>query len=178
MAFATHQICMNIINLSFAFGDGFSIAIASLVGQSMGAKRPDMAKLYVKVNKVLLYGISGALAIFFVVFRYQLVGLFTNEPQLIRQAGQLMLIIAATTVIQTSALSYTGCLRGAGDAKYIAVTAFISIAIIRPISAWLLCYPVGLGLVGAWFSLFIDQCMRCLLNGMRFRTGKWARIEV
>ena len=178
MAFATHQICMNIINLSFAFGDGFSIAIASLVGQSMGAKRPDMAKLYVKVNKVLLYGISGALAIFFVVFRYQLVGLFTNEPQIIRQAGQLMLIIAATTVIQTSALSYTGCLRGAGDAKYIAVTAFISIAIIRPISAWLLCYPVGLGLVGAWFSLFIDQCMRCLLNGMRFRTGKWARIEV
>ncbi len=87
-----------------------------------------------------------------------MVGLFTNEPQIIRQAGQLMLIIAATTVIQTSALSYTGCLRGAGDAKYIAVTAFISIAIIRPISAWLLCYPVGLGLVGAWFSLFIDQC--------------------
>ncbi len=74
-----------------------------------------MAKLYVKVNKVLLYGISGALAIFFVVFRYQLVGLFTNEPQIIRQAGQLMLIIAATTVIQTSALSYTGCLRGAGS---------------------------------------------------------------
>ena len=104
MAFATHQICMNIINLSFAFGDGFSIAIASLVGQSMGAKRPDMAKLYVKVNKVLLYGISGALAIFFVVFRYQLVGLFTNEPQIIRQAGQLMLIIAATRRFPTPAV--------------------------------------------------------------------------
>lgn len=178
IAFATHQICMNIINLSFAFGDGFSIAIASLVGQSLGAKRPDLAKLYVRVNKVLLYGISGAMAVFFILFRYQLVGLFTTDAAIIAQGSKLVLIIAATTVIQTSALSYTGCLRGAGDAKYIATTAFISIAIIRPLSAWLLCYPVGWGLVGAWLSLFIDQCTRCLLNGTRFRKGKWANIEV
>lgn len=178
IAFATHQICMNVINLSFSFGDGFSIAIASLVGQSLGAKRPDMAKLYVKVNKVLLYAISGTLSVIFVVFRYQIIGLFTNEAAIITEAGTLMLIIAATTVIQTSALSYTGCLRGAGDARYIAITAFISIAIIRPLSAWVLCYPVGWGLVGAWISLFIDQCMRCILNGTRFRKGKWAEIEV
>lgn len=178
VAFATHQICMNIINLSFAFGDGFSIAIASLVGQSLGAKRPDLAKLYVKVNKVLLYGISGVLSVLFVVFRYQLVGLFTTDSAIIAEAGNLMLIIAATTVIQTSALSYTGCLRGAGDAKYIAKTAFISIAIVRPLSAWILCYPVGWGLVGAWLSLFLDQCLRCVLNGTRFRKGKWAEIEL
>lgn len=178
IAFATHQICMNVINLSFSFGDGFSIAIASLVGQSLGAKRPDMAKLYVKVNKVLLYAISGTLSVIFVVFRYQIIGLFTDEAAIITEAGTLMLIIAATTVIQTSALSYTGCLRGAGDARYIAITAFISIAIIRPLSAWVLCYPVGWGLVGAWISLFIDQCMRCILNGTRFRKGKWAEIEV
>ena len=112
------------------------------------------------------------------MFRYQIIGLFTDEAAIITEAGTLMLIIAATTVIQTSALSYTGCLRGAGDARYIAITAFISIAIIRPLSAWVLCYPVGWGLVGAWISLFIDQCMRCILNGTRFRKGKWAEIEV
>jgi putative MATE family efflux protein len=178
VAFATHQICMNIINLSFAFGDGFSIAIASLVGQSLGAKRPDMAKLYVKVNKVLLYLISGTLSIIFIVFRYQIVSLFTKDAAIIAEAGKLMLIIAATTVIQTSGLSSTGCLRGAGDAKYIARTAFISIAVVRPLSAWILCYPVGLGLVGAWLSFFIDQSLRCILNGTRFRKGKWAEIVV
>lgn len=178
VAFATHQICMTIINLSFAFGDGFSIATASLVGQSLGAKRPDMAKLYVKVNKVILYLIATMLSILFITLRYQLVGLFTNDSAIITQAGKLMLIIAATTVIQTSALSYTGCLRGAGDARYIATTALISIAIIRPLSAWILCYPVGWGLVGAWISFFIDQCTRCVLNGTRFRKGKWAEIVV
>ena len=178
IAFATHQICMNIINLSFAFGDGFRIAIGSLVGQSLGAKRPDIAKLYVRVNKVLLYGISSCLALFFITMRYQLMGLFTTEQAIIQEGVKLILIIAATTIIQTSALSYTGCLRGAGDAKYIAMTAFISIAIVRPISAWVLCYPVGLGLVGAWISLFTDQCLRCILNGSRYRKGKWAEIEV
>lgn len=40
VAFATHQICMNIINLSFAFGDGLGVAASSLVGQSLGGKTP------------------------------------------------------------------------------------------------------------------------------------------
>ncbi|MEG0691965.1 MAG: MATE family efflux transporter, partial [Oscillospiraceae bacterium] len=46
VAFATHQICMNIINLSFAFGDGLGIASSSLVGQSLGKKRADEAIVY------------------------------------------------------------------------------------------------------------------------------------
>ena len=45
-AFAAHQIGMNIITISFAFGDGLSVASVSLVGQSLGEKRPDLAKVY------------------------------------------------------------------------------------------------------------------------------------
>ncbi len=48
--FATHQICMNIMSLSFTFGDGLSVASAALVGQSLGAKRPDMAD-YLRQNR-------------------------------------------------------------------------------------------------------------------------------
>ena len=36
--YATHLICMNILSLSFAFGDGLSIAASALVGQNLGAK--------------------------------------------------------------------------------------------------------------------------------------------
>ena len=45
-AFATHQICMNIMSMSFTFGDGLQVACAALVGQNLGAKRPDLSIIY------------------------------------------------------------------------------------------------------------------------------------
>ena len=43
---AAHQIGMNMMSMSFSFGDGFSVAAVTLIGQSLGRKRPDMAKIY------------------------------------------------------------------------------------------------------------------------------------
>mgnify|MGYP002708087591 FL=1 len=51
VAFATHNVCMNLLTISFAFGDGLSVATSSLVGQSLGAKRKDMALIYSKVTQ-------------------------------------------------------------------------------------------------------------------------------
>lgn len=175
---ATNQICSNIINLSFSFGDGFSIAVSSLVGQSLGAKRPDMAKIYVKSARRLMTVISLGLCLFFFTGRYKLIQLFTTDPVIVEKGSQIMYLIALITLIQTAALIYSGCLRGAGDARYIALIALISIGIIRPISAWILCYPCGLGLVGAWCSMLLDQCIRWAFNYIRFRSGNWKKIKV
>ena len=65
IAFATHQICMNIINLSFCFGDGLGVAASSLVGQNLGAKRPDKAIIYGKTGQRMSFIISTALFLFF-----------------------------------------------------------------------------------------------------------------
>ena len=67
--FATHQICMNIINVSFGFSDGFGIASTSLVGQELGAKRPDLAMLYGKVGQRCSFCIGILLAVLFTAFR-------------------------------------------------------------------------------------------------------------
>ncbi len=48
VAYATHQICMNILTISFSFGDGLGIASSAMVGQSLGAKRGDIATIYGK----------------------------------------------------------------------------------------------------------------------------------
>lgn len=175
---ATNQICSNIINLSFSFGDGFSIAVSSLVGQSLGSKRPDLAKIYVKSARRLMTLISLGLCLFFWAGRYSLVRLFTDDPDIIKKGSQIMYIIAIITLIQTAALVYSGCLRGAGDAKFIALMALISIGIIRPISAWIFCYPCGFGLVGAWCAMLLDQCIRWTFNYTRFRSGNWQKIKV
>lgn len=169
---------MNILNLSFAVGDGFSIAASSLVGQSLGAKRPDKAMLYASITQRLALIASTILFIFFILGRNFLVGLFTTETAIIAQGSVIMIIIAFTTHVQTSQVIISGSLRGAGDTKYVALTSFISIGVVRPLLTWLLCFPAGMGLVGAWVAVFIDQNMRLFINFLRFRTGKWTRIEL
>lgn len=176
--FATHQVCMHILNLSFAFSDGFSIASTSLVGQGLGAKRPDLAMIYGKAGQRFAMFIGMLLSILFIVLRRQIISLFSPDEAIIQMGSSIMLITAAIALVQTSQVVISGCLRGAGDSKYVARTSFISIAIIRTAVSWLLCYPVGLGLVGAWLGIFLDQLSRLLLNFIRFKSGKWAKIEL
>ena len=56
--------------------------------------------------------------------------------------------------------------------------SLISICLIRPVLTDILCYPLEFGLIGAWFSLFVDQYTRLMLTAVRFSRGKWKKIEV
>lgn len=175
-SYTAHLIGMNILNLSFCFGDGFAIAASSLVGQSLGAKRPDMAIIYGKTGQRLSFIISSLLFAFFIGSREMLISLFSKDPAVIALGSGIMIIIAFTTHAQTSQVVISGCLRGAGDTVFVAVTSLISVALIRPILTYILCFPLGLGLYGAWFALTVDQVMRLFLNFLRFSNGKWTKI--
>lgn len=176
--YATHLICMNILNISFCFGDGFGIAASSLVGQNLGAKRSDLATLYGKVGQRLAFLISTFLVFIFIGGRHFLISLFSDEPEVIALGGIIMIIIAMTTHAQTSQVVLSGCLRGAGDSVFVAFTSLLSVAIIRPLLTYVLCYPLGLGLQGAWIALLFDQLFRFTTSIVRFGNGKWSRIEL
>ncbi len=178
MAYATHQICMNVMNVSFGLGDGFNAATSALVGQSLGAKRSDLAKLYPLINQRMEIVASTMLAASIFIFRYKIMGLFSGEQEVILLGGVLLTMLAFTIHAQTSALIFSGTLRGAGDTRYVAKISMISIAMIRPVLAWALAYPIGFGLVGAWVPVMIDHYMRLVLFYLRFRSGKWTKIEL
>ena len=178
VAYATHQICMNVMNISFGVGDGFNAASSALVGQSLGAKRPDLAKLYPRINQRMAIVGSTILAALLIIFRYSIMGMFSNEQEVILLGGILIIMIACTTHAQTSAVIFSGSLRGAGDTKYVAMISMISIAMIRPVLAWALAYPIGFGLIGAWVAVMVDQYTRLTLFYLRFRSGKWTKIEL
>lgn len=177
-AFATHQICSTILSLSFGFADGFQIPSSALVGQNLGAKRPDLAKLYVSVNQRLGICVSALLCLIFLFGRYSIIGLFTDDAKIITQGAGIMIILACTVPIQISQVITAGSLRGAGDTRYTAIVALVSIAVFRPLFSWLLCYPVGMGLLGAWITVIIDQFLRLFLLLIRFRSGKWSHVVV
>lgn len=177
-AYSTHLICMNILSLSFSFGDGLAIAASALVGQNLGAKRPDLSIIYGKTGQRLAFMISTVIFFVFIFGGEFLVSLFSDEQTIIVLGSSIMVLAAFSTHAQTSQVVMSGCLRGAGDTTYIAVTSFLSIALIRPFLTWLLCFPLGLGLYGAWIALGLDQMFRLVVNFRRFSSGKWSMITL
>ena len=176
--YATHLICMNILSLSFAFGDGLSIAASALVGQNLGSKRPDLSIVYGKIGQRMAFLISTLIFFIFLFGRTFLVSLFSTEEAVVNLGANIMILAALGTHVQTSQVVMSGCLRGAGDTSFVAVTSFLSVAVIRPLLTYLLCYPVGLGLYGAWVALLVDQIFRVITSFRRFSGGKWSAISL
>ena len=182
-AIATHTACMTIVTISFAVGDGLGIASSALVGQNLGKKRPDLSKLYGKVGQRLGVIVSVILVLLFTIGAKFLVSIFVvegdpNAEYMLSVGVILLYILAATSPAQISQVVYNGCLRGAGDTKFVALTSLITIALVRPLTTYLLCYPLGLGLIGAWISLLIDQYLRLAFSSIRFIGGKWSKIII
>lgn len=178
MAYATHQICMNYQNIAFSFGDGMAIATASLLGQSLGRKQPGTARLYGRLAQRLGLTVGAILFIGFISLRRVLILPFTEDPAIIALGSRLLIVLAFNVPAQISQMIFSTNLRVAGDTRYVAVTSLLCITFVRTISAYILCYPLGLGLIGAWLGLVCDQYLRLTLNGRRFQKGAWTQIKL
>ena len=176
--YATHQVCQNFMTVSFSFGDGLSIAASSLVGQNLGKGRPDFSLLYGKISQRigLIFGVS--LTVFFLSLRHVQLIPFSTDPSMVTMGASIMIILAFICPGQISQVVYSGALRVAGDAKFVARTSLICITFVRTFVAWLFCYPLGFGIIGIWFGFIADQYLRLILNMGRFWKGKWMQMQL
>lgn len=178
MAFATHNIAMQVMSISFSVGEGLSIACSALVGHSLGAKRPDLAIIYGKVSQRIGLMIAILLGIVISLSRYVVIDLFTNDPEIIKLGADILLILSVIVVFQIAQVITMGSLRGAGDVKFVAFLSLISVTILRPALSYFLAYSLGFGLVGAWLGVVLDQAVRFFVSRIRFQQAKWTKIVV
>ena len=175
-ALSTHQICMNLMLLCFSCCEGLGVAASALIGQSLGAGRPDLAIIHGKVCQRVALTLSVLISIMFVFGRRLLISLFTSEQDIIALGSQIMLVIAVISVLQMSQIVISGSLRGAGDARYVAIVAIFTAGMLRPGAAFLLAMPFGL--VGVWVGFLSDQLIRLIMNYSRFSKGKWVNVKL
>ena len=93
IVYATHQIAMNIQAMSFMTGQAFAVSATSLMGQSLGKKRPDMAQ----ATAIILGGWGWPyhfLAAAFFFFGRQIVSLYTNDLSVIEQGTRILKLVA------------------------------------------------------------------------------------
>ncbi len=177
-ALAAHQVVLRIEGLTFLPGFALGIAATTLVGQGLGAKRPDLAeKAAISAARVafLLMVVPGVLLL---IFGEPVTRLFINDDDVVGIGRKLLFIFAFALPALSISMSLGGALRGAGDTR--AVLAIMSVGVwgVRLGPAYLLAVVAGLGVPGAWLAAIIDINTRALLMFIRFRQGHWKRIDV
>lgn len=161
---------------SIAFMPGFAFAAASttLVGQSLGAKKPELADRYMKVcvlASMAVMTVAGALLFF---FGKHVVKLFSNDMEVIALATQCLQIAAILQPAQTGAMVYAGGLRGAGDTLWPMIITASGMWFFRALLGAIVCIQIlGYGLPAAVTCMVIDSYVRIVLFYLRVRTGKW-----
>ncbi len=175
---AAHQIGMNLMSICFSFGDGLSVASVALVGQSLGRGRPDLARVYGNVCQRCGLLFACGLSVIFLTLGQRIFGLFSEDPAILSYGRMIMMVMMVEVFLQISQVVFSGCLRGAGDTVFTAVVSLVSVLAVRPLMGWLLCYPAGLGLFGAWLGLLSDQFVRFLMTYLRFGSGNWMNRKV
>lgn len=178
LVYATHQIGMNIQALSFMTGQAFAVSATSLVGQSLGKKRSDMAQSYSNHTRRLGLIISLVLGVVFFFFGEQIVSLYTDDPTIIANGARILKLVALIQPAQSSQFILAGALRGAGDTRATAVITFLTVLLVRPSLALLTINSFGWGLDGAWIALVTDQLLRSGLILLRYRSGRWKQSRV
>lgn len=177
-AMAAHQVGMNIMGLSFSFGDGLQATAVALIGYSLGAKQPEQAKEYGKTCRMIGGVISVVLAVAYFFGAGFLMRMFFEEEEIVSIGVSIMHVIIFVVVLQIAQVIYMGCLRGAGDTLYTAVASTVSVTLMRTLGSWFFGYVLGMGITGIWFGVVADQLSRFLFATFRFRQGKWINITI
>lgn len=177
-ALAAHQVGMNILGLTFSFGDGMQVAAVALIGRSLGEGSPDKAKAYGKTCRMIGLEISCVLAVVYFFGGEWLYHLFFAEQEIVDIGVMIIRIMIIIVLFQVSQVIYMGCLRGAGDTTYTAIASTISVTIIRTSASYFFGFVMGLGMAGIWMGILADQISRFLFASIRFKQGKWTKIHI
>ncbi|HEU4335586.1 MAG TPA: MATE family efflux transporter [Candidatus Eisenbacteria bacterium] len=171
---AAHRAAVTVESLSYMPGYGFSIACSALVGQYLGAGRPDRAAIAVRESVFLAAVLMSLIGVMFFTIPGTLLSLFIpSDPEAVRLGVACLVIAAFEQPLMGAAMSYAGALRGAGETRSPMIVGALSVWLVRVPLAWFLAYGLGLGLNGLWLTMIADWSVRAGAFAYIVRKGKW-----
>lgn len=175
---AANQIAIQILALSFMPCQGFVVAATTLMGQYIGAGRPDLAKkcAYKAIRMGLYY--TGFIALLCVSIPEALVRIFNDDPAVVSFGRPLLYLAAVFQIFDAIQFISDGALRGAGDTR---VPMLFILG-----GAWFIFIPLAYvfgtvldrGVVGAWTGASLYIVVIGALMFLRLKTERWREIRI
>ena len=173
VAYGQIFLVVNLISISL------TLAVATIVGQSLGAGRPLRAARTPRTALLLGLALNLPLAAAFAAVPEWWLGLFAlTEGEVVVLGSQLLLYLSASVPFLTAAYVYTGALQGGGDTRGPLVITLVS-QVALPVGMCAVLTATGaLDAGGIWLAIALGYVLRALMSLLRFRTGRWREVRV
>lgn len=175
---AAHGIASRIESVSYMAGFGFSVAAATLVGQSLGMRKEHLARRSFRRTTAYSVLVMAVIAAALIQFGSLFVRAFHPTPEVLEIARMLLIIAAIEQPLLGITMTLGGGLRGAGDTFTPMLSSIVGNILIRIFVVHWLAFECGYGIYGVYIGTVIDWLVRsAMLFGFYFH-GRWARLKL
>jgi putative MATE family efflux protein len=175
-AIAANSFAITAESLCYMPGFGIAEAATTLVGQSFGARRKDLAKRFAYISVFMGMAVMTLMGIIMYVMAPALIGFMTPDPEILSLGVMALRIEAFAEPMFAASIVAYGVFVGAGDTLVPSIMNFSSIWVVRLTLAALLA-PV-MGLQGVWIAMCIELCFRGTIFLIRLFKGKWLKYSL
>jgi putative MATE family efflux protein len=175
---AGYTIAIRIVSFVLLPSWGISNAASTLVGQNLGAKKPDRAQKAVIVTglvNMILLGMVGLLLVLFPAF---FIGLFIKDKVVLDAGAECLRIVSIGFIAYGFGMVMVNSFNGAGDtATPLKINIFAYWLIEIPL-AWILSVKSGMNEQGVFTAIVIAESIMTIIAWIVFKKGKWKLKEV
>jgi putative MATE family efflux protein len=171
LALAAHRVALNAMSISFLPGLGFALAATALVGQSIGARRPDEAKAVTTIATQGAMVWMAILAVIFLFFAEKIIAIFTPDPTVVAMGGAGLRAIALTQPFWAINMVQSGGLRGTGNTQFplrVGTSGIWAAVILGAITTYLT--SKSFGLIPIWAAFLFTAPVTAFLTWRKFRS--------
>jgi putative MATE family efflux protein len=177
-ALAGYTIAVRIVIFALLPSWGLSNAAATLVGQNLGARRPERAERAVWLTGLCNMAFLGIVTVVFVTLAPRLVAVFTDDGAVAPVAEASLKIISYGYVFYAWGMVLTQAFNGAGDTMTPTWLNLIGFWMLQIPLAWWLAGGAGLGPAGVFWAIAVAESFLAVLAAGVFRLGRWKEREV
>ena len=173
IAIAANSFAITAESLCYMPGVGIADAATTLVGQSVGARRKELATRFAWITAFMGMAVMGLLAVLMYFFAPEMMGVMSPDAPVIELGARVLRIEAFAEVGYAASLVIYGAFVGAGDTRWPSVMNFGSMWVVRILPAIFITRMYGL--VGFWVCMAVELTFRGLLFLTRLYRGSWLK---
>jgi putative MATE family efflux protein len=177
-ALAGYTIAVRIAMFSILPAWGMSNAAATLVGQGLGAKKPERAEKAVWMCGWSTMVFLGMIGVTFIIFNEELVRIFTHEPGVVAIGADCLRIFAYGYLVFAWGMVMVQAFNGAGDTYTPTWINLFCFWLFELPFAYLLAIKLGVGERGVYVSVVAAETLMTIVAIILFRRGKWKTRQV
>ena len=172
-ALAGYTIALRIIVVAILPAWGMSNAAATLVGQNLGAGKPDRAERSVWLTGFYNMAFLAAVAVVFIVFAESLIGLFSPDPGVRAVGATCLRVVSYGYVSYAWGMVMVQAFNGAGDTTTPTWINLVCYWMFQIPLAWTLARTLAMGPTGVFLAITIAESLVTVVSIVFFRRGRW-----